>query len=262
MLRAASKIVAPAFALPVRIGVNRGHVFAGDIGTEFRRTFTVMGDTVNLAARLMAAAEPGTVYATAADSRRCRDPVRDRGARAVLREGQVAAGPGLRGEASDRREDGADRVAAVPRSRQGDGDAARRRRRRARGPWFGCRDRGGARRGQDAAPPRIPRGIEDPDRALPARRALRHRGAVSPAAGAACAASSDSPSPTASRPVLRPSRPSARWRRSWPVRAVARTGARRRDRADPARARPLPTSSSATGSPICSSWCSPPPACC
>jgi predicted ATPase/class 3 adenylate cyclase len=64
VLRAARAIQAAQLPLPVCIGVNRGHVFAGDIGTEFRRTFTVMGDTVNLAARLMAAAKPGSVYAT------------------------------------------------------------------------------------------------------------------------------------------------------------------------------------------------------
>lgn len=66
VLRAACHIAGLPLPLPVRIGVNRGHVFAGDIGTEFRRTFTVMGDTVNLAARLMAAAQPASVYATAA----------------------------------------------------------------------------------------------------------------------------------------------------------------------------------------------------
>ena len=48
----------------VRIGVNRGPVFAGDIGPTYRRTFTVMGDAVNLAARLMAKAVPGQVLAT------------------------------------------------------------------------------------------------------------------------------------------------------------------------------------------------------
>ncbi len=48
---------------PLRVGVNRGPVFAGDIGPSFRRTFTVMGDTVNLAARLMAKAAPGHILA-------------------------------------------------------------------------------------------------------------------------------------------------------------------------------------------------------
>ena len=48
----------------VRVGVNRGPVFVGDIGPSYRRTFTVMGDTVNLAARLMAKAVPGQILAT------------------------------------------------------------------------------------------------------------------------------------------------------------------------------------------------------
>jgi class 3 adenylate cyclase/tetratricopeptide (TPR) repeat protein len=66
LLRAGRAIVEHPFALSVRAGANRGHVFAGDIGTEFRRTFTVMGDTVNLAARLMAAAGSETLIATSA----------------------------------------------------------------------------------------------------------------------------------------------------------------------------------------------------
>ncbi len=44
-----------------RIGVNGGHVFAGEVGPSFRRQYTVMGDEVNVAARLMAAAEPGQI---------------------------------------------------------------------------------------------------------------------------------------------------------------------------------------------------------
>jgi class 3 adenylate cyclase/predicted ATPase len=64
MLRAAREILDADLRLKVQIGVNRGHVFCGNVGTHFRRTYTVMGDTVNLAARLMAAARPGELYAT------------------------------------------------------------------------------------------------------------------------------------------------------------------------------------------------------
>jgi class 3 adenylate cyclase/tetratricopeptide (TPR) repeat protein len=64
MLLALRKIVASELPIPVRIGVHRGAVFAGDIGPPYRRTYTVMGDAVNLAARLMAKAEPGQIYAT------------------------------------------------------------------------------------------------------------------------------------------------------------------------------------------------------
>jgi class 3 adenylate cyclase/tetratricopeptide (TPR) repeat protein len=66
MLRALRAIADYPLRLALQIGVNRGHVFAGEIGAEFRRTFTVMGDTVNLAARLMAAAPKGSIFATAA----------------------------------------------------------------------------------------------------------------------------------------------------------------------------------------------------
>jgi class 3 adenylate cyclase/tetratricopeptide (TPR) repeat protein len=64
LVRTARAIVSSRLPLPVRVGLNRGYVFAADIGTQFRRTFTVMGDTVNVAARLMAAASPHEVYAT------------------------------------------------------------------------------------------------------------------------------------------------------------------------------------------------------
>jgi len=54
MLRAACAVLDAQTTLPVRIGVNRGHVFVGDVGPSYRRTYTAMGDAVNLAARLMA----------------------------------------------------------------------------------------------------------------------------------------------------------------------------------------------------------------
>jgi class 3 adenylate cyclase/tetratricopeptide (TPR) repeat protein len=65
MLLALRRIADSELPMPIRVGVHRGSVFAGDIGPKYRRTYTVMGDAVNLAARLMAKAEPGLIYATA-----------------------------------------------------------------------------------------------------------------------------------------------------------------------------------------------------
>lgn len=59
LLRAARAILDRSPPLPVRIGVNRGHVFAGAVGPPFRRTYTTMGDVTNTAARVMSRASPG-----------------------------------------------------------------------------------------------------------------------------------------------------------------------------------------------------------
>lgn len=52
--------------LTLRAGANAGRVFAGDFGPAYRRTYSVKGDAINLAARLMAKAAPGQLLATAA----------------------------------------------------------------------------------------------------------------------------------------------------------------------------------------------------
>ena len=64
MLLALREIVSVEQDLPLQVGVNWGPVFAGEIGPGYRRTYTVMGDTVNLAARLMAKAPVREVLAT------------------------------------------------------------------------------------------------------------------------------------------------------------------------------------------------------
>ncbi|MBW3614916.1 MAG: tetratricopeptide repeat protein [Actinobacteria bacterium] len=65
VLLAMTEVMAGAREMPVRAGVNQGHAFAGDVGPPYRRTYTVLGDTTNTAARIMAHAEPGQVLAAA-----------------------------------------------------------------------------------------------------------------------------------------------------------------------------------------------------
>jgi class 3 adenylate cyclase/tetratricopeptide (TPR) repeat protein len=64
MLLAVRDIADRARPLPLHVGITRGPVFAGDVGTYFRRGYAVMGDQVNLAARLMARAGPNQILAT------------------------------------------------------------------------------------------------------------------------------------------------------------------------------------------------------
>ena len=117
MLRALRAVLDSDSALTLRAGVHRGPVFAGDIGASDRRSYAVMGDTVNLAARLAARAEPGQILAT----------------------GEVLERSQTRFETA---------AAALPGQREGTGGHRLRRRRRHR------RGRGGARAGAADRRPR------------------------------------------------------------------------------------------------------------
>lgn len=66
MLLAMREIVAHEGELRVRAGVNRGRAFGVHLGAPQRRTYTTMGDTTNLAARVMGKAPDGQVLATRA----------------------------------------------------------------------------------------------------------------------------------------------------------------------------------------------------
>ena len=62
MLRALRRLADADTPLPLQFGVNRGHVFAAEVGTDWRAAYSAMGDTTNTAARICAKAPPGEIY--------------------------------------------------------------------------------------------------------------------------------------------------------------------------------------------------------
>jgi class 3 adenylate cyclase/tetratricopeptide (TPR) repeat protein len=65
LLRTVRAIVDAGPPLPVHVGVSEGRVFTGQVGAPFRRTYTILGDTAALAARLMAKAGEDEIWVAA-----------------------------------------------------------------------------------------------------------------------------------------------------------------------------------------------------
>ena len=64
LLLALRHIIEAEPPLPVQAGMSWGPVFTAAVGPPYRRWYAVMGDTVNVAARLAAQAPAGRIYAT------------------------------------------------------------------------------------------------------------------------------------------------------------------------------------------------------
>ena len=63
-LRLVREVMDQPGVIPMRVGINCGRVFTGDFGPRYRRTYAVLGDAINTAARVMARAEAGQILAT------------------------------------------------------------------------------------------------------------------------------------------------------------------------------------------------------
>jgi class 3 adenylate cyclase len=67
--------VAHGVEFRIRAGINSGPVVVGNVGSDLRYEYTALGDAVNVAARVQAAAQPGQVLITAGTQRLLGDVV-------------------------------------------------------------------------------------------------------------------------------------------------------------------------------------------
>jgi class 3 adenylate cyclase len=88
--RRASEEAALFGGLCVRIGINTGEVIFAPVGPDGRREFTVMGDTVNTAARLQAAAPPEGVLLGEATHAACVHAIACEAMEPILAKGKEA----------------------------------------------------------------------------------------------------------------------------------------------------------------------------
>ncbi len=106
MLRALREVMDRPGVIPMRVGVNTGKVFTGDFGPPYRRTYSVFGDAINTAARVMSRAEAGQILATDVVLDRSRttfettpiEPFRAKGKSEPVRASIVGPIAGSRGE--------------------------------------------------------------------------------------------------------------------------------------------------------------------
>jgi class 3 adenylate cyclase len=145
MLRATRLVLDRAGTLPLRIGINRGHVFAGDFGAPFRRTYSVKGDAINLAARVMGKAVPGQALATVEVVARSQTGLPHHSPATVHGQGQNAAGGGCGDRPPGRWAPGRTFRRRAGRSVGRDGSSRLRSGRRTEQARSPRRDRGGSR---------------------------------------------------------------------------------------------------------------------
>ena len=77
--------------LTVRVGVTTGDIFCGVVGSHVRREYTVMGDSVNLSARLMGTAKDNEILVDEATAKLCLKHVRFQTCPPIFVKGKVRA---------------------------------------------------------------------------------------------------------------------------------------------------------------------------